>query len=221
MNKRFALAGLVAVLLSSATIISMAARRTDGYSHLTKAVSELGSVDAPDRLWFNWLGYILPGLLISGFSYGLSRAFRGALRHQLPFGLLALSGLFLTLAGVFPMDMDHRSTLGSVLHTVGSLGSGLAWMGCVATLAPPLARQPAWAGLPRRLWMLTGAAIAVVVLLGIVSPGTPALGQRVSFAAYFLSIALLAVRLYSTPSLAPEASPVARKNSLYPIENRP
>ena len=31
------------------------------YSHLTKAISELGSLDAPSLWYWNVLGYIIPG----------------------------------------------------------------------------------------------------------------------------------------------------------------
>lgn len=53
MEKRYALVGLFGVTLSILTIVIMAALRTDGYDHLHKAVSELGSLDAPHRWVFN------------------------------------------------------------------------------------------------------------------------------------------------------------------------
>jgi len=197
MNKRFALLGLVGVGLSAGTIVGMAALRTDGYSHLTKAVSELGSADAPHRAWFNWLGYIVPGLLIAGFSYGLHQALAAPGVGKAWAGLLALSGLLLALAGAFPVDLDQRASFSSLLHTLGALGSGLAWLGCAGTIGRALRQHPAWADLRAPLRWLVGLAVAAVLLVGVVSPATPALGQRISFAAYFLFVGILAQRLYT------------------------
>ena len=50
----------------------MSSRRPE-YSHLTKAISELGSLDAPNMWAWNILGYILPGLAIALLAIGLKR----------------------------------------------------------------------------------------------------------------------------------------------------
>ena len=46
-NKISGLIGITAVTISTLTIIIMAELRTDAYNHFHKAVSELGSLDAP------------------------------------------------------------------------------------------------------------------------------------------------------------------------------
>lgn len=202
MNKRIATMGGLAVLLSTGTILTMALLRTDGYSHLTKAVSELGSLDAPHWQVFNMLGYVLPGLLIGVFAWGLGKNFASEFAHRLPFAMLAASGMLLALSGIFPMDMAHRLAPGSVLHQVGASGSGLAWLLSAFTLGRPLRRNPAWAGMARPLLGLVWATIALIVLVGAVSPATPGLGQRVAFAGYFGFILVLARRLYGAENLA-------------------
>ncbi|HEX8327040.1 MAG TPA: DUF998 domain-containing protein [Hymenobacter sp.] len=170
----------------------MAAARTDGYSHLTKAVSELGSTDAPHKGLFNWLGYMVPGLLIAWFAYGLSAQFR----RKLPFGLLAASGLLLALAGAFPMDMDHRSAAASVLHTVGSVGSGVAWLASASLMSRALRSASYWASVARPLAVVAWTAAPLIVLLPVLLPAAPALGQRIAFVSYFVFVLLLAGRLY-------------------------
>jgi hypothetical membrane protein len=208
MNKyqAVAAAGVAGVLLSAATIIGMAASRTDGYSHLTKAVSELGSTDAPHRTVFNLLGYILPGLLLAAFFYGLGR-YIAPRQLKWPFVVLAASGLLMALAGAFPMDMAHRTSLGSVLHTAGALGSGLAWLLGAFTMGRHLRPHPGWASLVRPLMLLVWLAVVLILLVPVLSPGTPALGQRVSFAAYFLFVLLLAFRLLDQVSSKKPALP--------------
>lgn len=193
--------GGLAVLLSTGTILTMALLRTDGYSHLTKAVSELGSLDAPHWQVFNLLGYVLPGLLIGAFAWGLSTNFASGFALRLPFALLAASGLLLALSGIFPMDMAHRLAPGSLVHQVGALGSGLAWLLSAFILGRPLRRNPAWAGLVRPLLGLVWATIALILLVGTVSPATPGLGQRVAFAGYFGFILVLARRLYGVKNM--------------------
>lgn len=62
------------------------------YSFKTKAISELGSVDAP-HLWFwNVFGYILPGILISIYSYGLHREITGNRGNKWPLISFIFSG---------------------------------------------------------------------------------------------------------------------------------
>jgi hypothetical membrane protein len=175
--------------MSTATILTMAALRTDGFNHLTKAVSELGSLDAPHRWWFNTLGYLLPGLLIAAFAHGLRRALP---QRPAPWWLLMGSGLFMALAGVFPVDMEHRSSLVSVLHHIGSLGSGLCWLGCALLVVPALRLHARWADLARWLPWLPLVAFGLMLL---VPAGMPGLMQRISFALYFTFVLVLANRL--------------------------
>lgn len=50
-----------------------------GYSHLTKAVSELGAFGAPSAAIWNTLGFFATGLIISLFGIGLHQLLK---RHQ-------------------------------------------------------------------------------------------------------------------------------------------
>src|SRR3989304_1137074 len=53
-------------------LLAFAAARTD-YSHLTKAVSELGAIGAPHALAWNILGFGAVGVLVVIFAWGLWR----------------------------------------------------------------------------------------------------------------------------------------------------
>jgi len=177
----------------------MAALRTDGYDHLHKAVSELGSLDAPRRWLFNLAGYILPGLLIAYFSVGLRKHWPG--RHRFFTGMLALSGLLMAMAGVFPMDMANRQAPVSVLHTLGSLGSGLAWILCTLASWRALRSEPAWRNLA---WPLSMLPVGVVLLMVLTPPDMPALAQRFSFLGYFGFVVALAWRAKKTATHSSE-----------------
>lgn len=76
------------------------------YSHLTKAISELGSVDAPNLWYWNTLGYVLPVLFISLLGVGLITRFPKL--SKIPGYALVASGLFMALSGVFPGDFENR-----------------------------------------------------------------------------------------------------------------
>ncbi len=168
MKKRYAWVGLSGVLLSMLTIISLAALRTDGYDHLHKAVSELGSVDAPHRWVFNGLGYILPGLSIGYLALGLRRHW--AARHPVFVYSLLLSGLFLIVAGVFLMDMNDRQSYTSMVHTTGSVGSGLSWLGCGFSRWRALRNEPAWRNLSFGLTLLPALVILAIGLPPMINP---------------------------------------------------
>ncbi len=188
MNK--ALIGVAAVVLSVSTIIIMAELRTDGYNHAHKAVSELGSADAPHKWTFNMLGYFIPGLMLALFAFNLKNHFIIPIK-TFPFYFLMLSGLFYALAGLFPVDMDHRSSFGSVMHGIGSMGSGLFWLFSAVTLWWQLKKDQIWK---------TVAIITLIIpfitifTMGFISAHEPGIAQRVGFGGYYIFILVLAVK---------------------------
>jgi len=46
----------------------------------------------------------------------------------LAFWGLFLSGIFMSLSGIFPGDFDDRTSMTMILHTIGSLGSFLFFL---------------------------------------------------------------------------------------------
>ncbi|MCC1485651.1 DUF998 domain-containing protein, partial [Winogradskyella immobilis] len=121
-SKQYAVIGFLAPILFWFTYFIMANQRPE-YSFLTKGVSELGSLDAPNKWVWNFFGYILTGLLISVFSFGLYKNIAIKKSSKLPFYGLLLSGVFMTISGIFPGDFDNPQSTTMLLHTVGSFGS--------------------------------------------------------------------------------------------------
>src|SRR5690606_37313977 len=71
--------GLVAIATPAwflTVYLVMSAMRPD-YVHTDQAISELGSLDAPNLWAWNVLGYILPGLAVALLGIGLRREFVG------------------------------------------------------------------------------------------------------------------------------------------------
>lgn len=190
-NKTNGLIGVTAVVIGISTIIIMAALRTDGYNHFHKAVSELGSTDAPNKWIFNVLGFIIPGLLISVFSFNLLREFRTLPIKSYPFYLFILSGLFLTIAGLFPANMENRKSMTTIIHYIGAGGGGLFWLLCALTLWWQLKKNNIWKNTAISAFLIP---FVMILAMSFVSAETPGLSQRILFISMYLFILLLAVK---------------------------
>ena len=185
------LIGITAVVLGVLSIVIMAELRTDGYNHFTKAVSELGSLDAPNKWMFNILGFIIPGILISIFSFNLLKEFRSYPIRSYPFYFLILTGFFLTLAGLFPANTEDRQSITTIIHSIGALGSGMFWLLCALTLWWQLKKENIWKTTAIATFLIP---FIMILAMSFVSEDTPALGQRIVFSALYLFILILAVK---------------------------
>lgn len=194
-NKQYGVIGLSAPLIFAITYFIMASQRPE-YSFLTKAVSELGSLDAPNKWIWNFFGYIIPGILISLFSYGLYNNVADTSKNKWPLAGIFLSGLFMTISGIFPGDFDKRESITMILHTIGSIGSYIFFLVGAFTF-PSLMKQSAYwktAVLPS----LTLTWLTIVFgSWQFVFPDMPGAGQRIVFGFYFLWMAFNAVKLFN------------------------
>ena len=163
------------------------------YSHLTKAISELGSVDAPRAVVWNLLGYILPGLVIALLGLALRREFSQGVRSSVPAYALVATGLFMGLSGVFPGNFENRTSATMLLHTAGSLGSFAAFLVTGFSLPRVMRTRPsfAWAAAPS-LVLVWGAIITGFFRTG----AAPGLGQRLGFAFVFLWVGLIGYLMF-------------------------
>ena len=191
-SKTIGLLGLIAPMWFIFLYLVMSSLRPE-YSHLTKAISELGSLDAPNKWVWNILGYILTGLAISLLSYGLWKEFRAQKRSFIPIVALTLSGLLMALSGIFPGDFDNRESLTMLLHTIGSLGSFAAFLLAGFWLPNIFRNVSSWR------WIATPSVTLVVlsIVTGFLRSGSmPGLGQRLGFLSYFLWVMLVSYGLW-------------------------
>lgn len=198
-GRRRALAGPVAAMLFAGSLIGFASVRSDGYTHATKAVSELGAVGAPNAPAFNLLAFVVPGVLVIVLA-GVIRRAAGPRGARTGPALLAASGAALVVAGVFPVDMAHRGSPGSIAHFAGAMLVGVFWAAGLFWLGPLLRREVGLRVLGRLspwfvLFLLANVAWqAAWQSGGLVLPGW---GQRIAFAGYFLWVALTGLTLAS------------------------
>ncbi len=197
-RRKYALTGLAAPALFIIVYLILSARRVT-YYHATKAVSELGSVDAPFRWIWNVFGYVVPGILIAIFAVGLFQSMSRSNDRSLPLIGLVLSGLFMSLSGFFPADMENRRSITSIVHMVGSIGSYIFYLVSAFT-SPKLMRQTSfW----RSAAMPSLILVWGTVFFGgwyFVFPELPGIGQRITFSIYFIWIILLASKLWQYDS---------------------
>lgn len=191
--KHYAIIGFSSAFIFWTTYLVMSHLRPE-YSFTTKAVSELGSLDAPNKWTWNLLGYIVPGILISVYSIGLNKNFAPKNFLRLPFISIFLSGIFMSLSGIFPGDFTNRQSSTMLLHTLGSLGSYVFFLIGAFTFPGQMKRSDYW----KSAVAPTLAFTWLTILFGswvFLFPNYPAVGQRFVFFFYFLWIAYTAFKL--------------------------
>lgn len=166
------------------------------YSMFTKAISELGSVDAPNKWIWNGLGYMLTGILIAIYSFGLYKNVAFKKSSKLPLYGILLSGIFMTISGFFPGDFDNKQSTTMLLHTVGSFGSFIFFLIGAFTYASLMNKNNYWKIAKKPTLIFTYLTI-VFGAWAFIFPNIPALGQRIVFFFYFMWIFYTAIKLYN------------------------
>ena len=142
--------GLVAPLFFAVVILA-AAGQYAGYTHLTRAISELAATDAPVP-WIQTTNFIVTGGLLALFGFGLFRTsgrWWGGL-------LIAVFGAAIVIQGMAPCDVgcNFVTTTGTVHNLTGLAGF------VVAIVAVWLHGQRAADG-PYRRYSRASAAVAL------------------------------------------------------------
>ena len=195
-NREFALVGLASAFLLWTTYFIMANMRPE-YSFKYKAISELGSIDAPNLWFWNILGYIIPGFLIAIFSVGLFKYSAEDKDSKIPYYALIFSGLFMALSGIFPADMDNGKATTTIIHMIGSFGSYISFLFAAFTYPKIWKKNKDWLPIVKPTLICTW----LTIIFGswyIFFPNIPSVGQRIVFLLYFLWIIIAAINLYKT-----------------------
>ena len=192
--------GLVAIATPAwflTVYLVMSAMRPD-YVHTDQAISELGSLDAPNLWAWNVLGYILPGLAIALLGIGLRREFVGrGLPATAPAIALVAAGLLMALSGAFPANMTDFKSTTTLLHSVGSFGCYIAFL-VAGFWLPSLFRKVNswhWAATPSLALVIASIATGFLRFAGMAS-----IGQRITFLCFFLWVALVGWALWRANS---------------------
>ena len=195
MNRRIGILAMIVPVWFGSVYGIMAVLRPD-YSHLTKAISELGSVDAPRAWIWNLLGYILPGMAVALLGLGIGNRFAKESGARVPAWALIASGLFMALSGVFPGDFENRTSITMIVHAVGSFGSFLVFLVAAFSLPRVMRRFREW---EPYVWPSLVLAAGSIVTGFLRTGNAPGLGQRLGFACFFLWVAVVGYALYCDP----------------------
>lgn len=160
-----------------------------------------------DQGWMQITNFLISGVLILCFAFGLRPVFRPGKGSTWGPILIGLVGLGLVGAGIFSTDpalgyppgAPTTPTLHGVLHSLVSLVAFASLIAACFVLARRFTGDPAWRG-----WRFYSIATGIVVLVFFVltdvaatpDPGAPAgLLQRISIISGWGWIALLAIQL--------------------------
>ena len=196
-NKNYAIIGILATALFWTTYIIMSNLRPE-YNLFHKAVSELGSLDAPNKWTWNILGYIITGVLIAVYSFGLFKNISDGQGSKLPLIGFVFSGLFMSLSGIFPGDFDNRQSTTMLLHTVGSFGSYLFFLIGAFTYPKQMKKSEYWKKFIKPTLIFTWLTI-IFGSWPFIFTTYPSIGQRIVFFFYLMWIFYTAIKLYKQP----------------------
>lgn len=196
-NKSYAIIGILANIIFWVTYIIMSNLRPD-YSFLYKAVSELGSTDVPNKWIWNSLGYVLTGILIAIFSYGLFINITQKNANKLPLIGFVLSGLFMSISGIFPGDFTNKQSTTMLLHTIGSFGSYLLFLIGAFTYPKQMRKSEYWSSAVKPTLTFTWLTI-IFGAWPFIFTSFPAVGQRFIFLFYLMWIFYTSIKLYKKP----------------------
>ncbi|MFY0674835.1 MAG: DUF998 domain-containing protein [Bacteroidia bacterium] len=196
-KKQYSIIGIFAPILFWTFYFTLANQK-EGYSYLTKAISELGSINTPNKWLWNTFGYIIPGGLISVFGYGLFKHLAVKNSSKTPLFGIVFSGIFMALSGFFPGDFENKQSLTMLLHSVGSFGSYISFLLAAFTFPSLMKTSSYWKSAIRPSLMFTWLTI-IFGTWPFIFPNTPAAGQRIVFAFYFIWIGFNALKLNRMP----------------------
>ncbi|WP_271783719.1 DUF998 domain-containing protein [Aquimarina algiphila] len=192
-NKSYGIIGITATIIFLVTYVIMSSMRPE-YSMFTKAISELGSIDAPNRWIWNSFGYIMSGLFIAIYAFGLYKNIVIEKSSKLSLYGMFLSGVFMAISGIFPGDFDNKQSTTMLLHTIGSFGSYIFFLIGAFTYPRLMDKTDYWKRVKKPTLIFTYLTI-IFGAWAFVFPNMPALGQRIVFFFYFLWIFYTAIKL--------------------------
>ncbi len=156
---------MLAPLLLGAFITATALLTTD-YTPLFDTISQLGARGRPYADVMN-AGFVVTGLLMGAFSYGLYCRVRGGALAGMALLLLAIDGMGTVLSGLFQADSKAVCPAGTTegcLHSVFAYVAFFAFLTSVAIFARLAYRQPAWRSFTRVSLAVLVANLVLVVL---------------------------------------------------------
>ena len=202
-NSLLAVCGIAAPILFALAVIVLGFLRED-YSHISHTISDLGEIGTPNMAGQN-VNFILTGLLILAFSFGLYRGTGPGKRVKGGSLLVSVIGLGVAGAGVFPDDPSCPSPGCNSVAANGHAVAGFMVFPlipfAILLFARGLGRDTAWRRY-RTYSLVTGIVLMALLVLfvGVLFDSTleswAGAIQRLLLASWFQWIAVMAIRLF-------------------------
>ena len=126
--------------------IAVAALVTPGYSHISETLSQLGAQGRPYPEVMS-TGFIVFGLLVNCFAYGLYQLLQNQTGSRIVWLLLTIYGTAILLSGIFqgvPKAVSTATNLESTLHGVFAMIGFFALVAGMGAFARLVSRDPKW-----------------------------------------------------------------------------
>ncbi len=185
--KRWTLLAAIVAALSFVAAVSGFGAMLEGYSQALHPVGLLGARGMPHAPVFNAFGFVLPGLLAASVAWRLRAAVGDAAPWAARIGawLALLSALAFAAQGLLPLDPRDLESTASRAHATAWTLWWVAFVPAALLLA---------VGLRSRRGLGPAGMVAAVIVVTLVvlplDPLTPAVAQRVVFAAWLAWVML-------------------------------
>ena len=168
-----------------------------GYNHVSQFMSELGATGAPNAIIMNIFGFILLGILMIAFSFGLYRNVSKGKVTTISSALIVVSGISLVAVAFFPCNLGcvNISFTGK-MHGVFATIPGVAMALAPLIIAQQFKDDSRW----ENYWLYTLVTGIVTAILGlaflfIVIEGWMGAFQRISMGIPLLWMEVISIRL--------------------------
>jgi hypothetical membrane protein len=142
--------GIAACLLLTIFVIA-AALLTPDYSRWLEPISQMGAEGRPHAQVIN-AGFIIIGLLLSGFAYGLYCHLGRCILAKMVWLALAVSSIGIILLGIFQADWKALGVTGTLednLHSVFAQVTFISFVTCMAMFTMLAHRKRLWCAFKR------------------------------------------------------------------------
>jgi hypothetical membrane protein len=206
-TKTLALAGIIGPVWFTTLVVLQGFLLPD-YSHVRLPISALAAWPTG---WIQNVNFDVTGALGIAFAWALHRGVQPTRHGGAGIVLLALGGIGVLWAGIFPWRMVNGVPTEPAAHVIGAILAFAATGVGLMVSSRRMAADPEWRDLASYT-MSTGAAVLVLfVMVGFfaIEDGAPlhswaGLLQRVLCAVWFTCLIVLALRLRSLPLVARE-----------------
>ena len=192
-----AICGIIAPILYATVVFILGVLRPS-YCHRTQLLSELGETGAPNAIIMNTAGFLLLGILLIAFAFGLHRGINEGKGSKIGPALIAWEGGGYVAVAFFPCDLGCVPvSFSGVMHAwISMIMMGIGIILAPFFIAQRFKNDPRWNNY--RLFTLATGVLLVVfgVMFGfIMIKGWTGAIQRIEAGMSLLWVEIMAIKL--------------------------